>query len=329
MRTLWRWVRRLLLLLLGLVAGYIVYASWAWRDIPVATLEQQYGDATLQTAPIDGVPIRYRLHRARDTRAPVLVLIHSHFFEMGMWNTWVEQLADDFTLLRYDLSGHGLTGPDPSDVYTVQRDVALLDGLLAYLQISKAVLVGSSLGGNIAFHYAAAHPERISALTLINSGGLKRNKASRQGSIPSWADHVLPLLPPALLHRFVRWMVADDDKLDAATLRRFVHMWRRAGNRQAELNRLRQFHRGSADKTLAAVQAPSLILWGAANPQLPADHVERFRQALVNAERVESRIYPGVGHVIPLEAGIRSAADTAHFVRSLIPPTPRQEATPE
>jgi len=309
-------VRVLTVLILGLVA-YVAYASWAWRDLPIGTLESWYGDADLQTTAVDGVNIRYRLHPAPTSKAPVLVLIHSHFFEMGMWDLWVQALQPEFTLLRYDLSGHGLTGPDPSGVYTVARDVQLLRGLLAQLQLENVILVGSSLGGNIAFHYAAKYPQTVAGLALLNSGGTKRPDSRQRGKIPGWADILFPLVPTWALHRFVHWMVAHDDVLDAHTLERFVHMWRREGNRSAELERLRQFTTGDATAMLAAITAPTLVLWGEANPQLPPELADRFVRSLTAATQLSLHRYPGVGHVIPLEAPLRSAQDIAAFVRSL------------
>ncbi len=317
LRGLMRAVAGLLLLLALLLGGYVAYASYAWRDVPVADLEQRYGGDELQQARIDGVSIRYRLHRADVVQAPVLVLIHSHFFDMGMWDAWVAQLRGAFTILRYDLSGHGLTGPDPSGRYTVARDVRLLTGLLDHLRIDNALLVGSSLGGNIAFTLAAEQPERVAGLVLINSGGLKRRDAQQRGEIPGWADHIFPLVPPAALHRFVRWMVADDSVVTEDLLDRFVLMGRRQGNRSAELSRLRQFHTGDPAPLLQTITAPTLILWGGDNPQLAPELAPRFVSLLGAADSVQTHIYPGVGHLLPVEAPQRSAQHTAAFAQAV------------
>src|SRR5436189_4754905 len=126
-----RRVGMFLLVMLLALGGYIIYASQAYRDIPATELEQEYGGSDVQTAEVDGVPIRYRLEGS----GPVVVLIHSHYFDMKMWDAWMPVLTPHFTVLRYDLTGHGLTGPDPSGIYTVDRDVVLLHGLLHKLNI--------------------------------------------------------------------------------------------------------------------------------------------------------------------------------------------------
>ncbi len=315
MRSVLRWLLRILLALVALVLGYIAYASWAWRDIPVAELEQRYGDVHLQVAELDGVPVRYRLEGP--AQAPVLVLIHSHFFDMGIWDGWMLTLTQHYRVLRYDLSGHGLTGPDPTGDYRVQRDVDLLRGLLAKLQIDTHAVVGSSLGGNIAFTLAAQRPQNVNALVLINSGGLKRQSRGSGRGIPAWADQVFPLVPPLALERFLEWMIVDDRVIDAALKTRFVDMWRRDGNRAAELARLRQFESGNPDPLLAQITAPTLILWGEDNPQLPVALASEFQRKLSAAATVEVRTYVGAGHVLPLERPTASAADTVRFLQSL------------
>ncbi len=316
LRTLLRWLLRIvaglmLMIVVGL-AAYAGYATWAWADIPVATLSERYGDDALQVATIDGLPIRYRLQGPPGR--PVVALIHSHFLDMGMWDDWVDVLTPTYRVLRYDLAGHGLTGPDPSGRYGVDRDVELLRGLLDQLGIAHAHVVGSSLGGNIAFSFAARHPDRTDALVLVNSGGLKRKNSRGGGEIPAWADQVLPLIPPGALHRFLLWMAADDTAITAAVKTRFVDMFRRTGNRAAELERLRQFDTGDPEPLLAQVRSPTLILWGVDNPQLPVALADRFAGHLTRARQVAIRRYPGAGHLLPLERPQASARDTVDFL---------------
>ena len=299
----------LLLAVLAAIALYVVYALIAWRDIPIAEMERRYGGPDVSTAEVDGAPIRYRLEGS----GQAVVLIHNHFMDMGIWDVWAPALAEHHRVLRYDLTGHGLTGPDPSGVYTVQRDVQLLTALLDQLGIESAALIGSSLGGNIAFTFAAQHPERTHALTLINSGGLKRAGSNSEREMPGWADAVFPLVPPAAFRKFLHWFIVDDAVITPALEQRFVDGFRREGNRSAELGRLRQYDKGTPDAVLAKVTAPTLILWGADNPQLPVDMSVEFTEKLSQARSVDRISYPGAGHVLPLERPA-AVADVLEFL---------------
>lgn len=317
LRSLLKWLFRgllaLMLALLLALAAYVAYAHWAWRDLPAAALERKYGGSDLRSTLVDGVTLRYKLEGS----GPALVLVHSHYLDMGLWDGWMSALTPHYTVLRYDLTGHGLTGPDPAGAYNVARDVALLDGLLKQLQIETFAIVGSSLGGNIAFTLAAQQPQRVRALVLINSGGLKRANSRSRGEIPAWADHLMPLIPPAALRYFLRWMTADDRVVTDEEAERFVDLWRREGNRVAELARLRQFEIGEPDPLLATITAPTLVLWGQDNPQLPSELAAQFEQKLTGAVHVQRKLYPGAGHVLPLERPAESVADTLKFMQTL------------
>ncbi len=115
MMTLLRWMGRGFLALTLLFILSVAFLAWSNRDIPMAQLEREYGGADLKRLEVDGVNLAYRVTGS----GPPLVLIHSHFYTMRQWQRWVDALADDFTVIRYDLTSHGLTGPDPSGDYSL------------------------------------------------------------------------------------------------------------------------------------------------------------------------------------------------------------------
>jgi len=294
--------------LAALIVGWVSWSLVAYRDIPVTELERRYGGPDLARVDIDGVPLRYRVAGS----GPVLLLIHSHYFNMRMWDDWIPALAEHFTVVRFDMTSHGLTGPDSRGDYSMERDLALILGLLDHLRVEEFAVVGSSLGGNMAFHLASRYPRRVTHLVLANSGGLPR--PSNQGSIPVWVDYASYLTPTAAFRAFLEWMIADDSLVTDELVEEFHAMFRREGNRFAEFDRLRGFRREDPTRTLSAITAPVLILWGQDNPQLPPAQVDRFRELLVNAAGVESERYPGVGHVIPLEMPLRGSRRVRDFL---------------
>ena len=312
LRALFKIAAWMLGLLLGGIGLYIGYAHWAWADLTPAEIAQRHPLPELQVAMVDGVPLHYQLQGPAD--APTIVLIHNHFMDMGMWDSWVQGLREAYQVLRYDLSGHGRTGPDPSGIYTVERDVALLQGLLDSLGIHQAHIVGSSLGGNVAFGFVATQPERSLSLALINSGGMPRENNRAEGEIPPIADQIMPLLPPAAYRAFLQWMAVNDVVLTEKVQQRFVDMFRREGNRAAELSRLRQYEVRDPRPLLAQVRVPSLVLWGAENPQLPAALAQEFAAALVHSPSVNLRVIPEAGHILPLEQAEQSLQAYTDFL---------------
>jgi pimeloyl-ACP methyl ester carboxylesterase len=80
-------------------------------------------------------------------------------------------LQDRFRVGSLDLPGFGLTGPDPTGDYSDERSVTVLAALMDWLGIGKAAVVGSSMGGRIAWRLAAAEPARVSKLVLMAPDG--------------------------------------------------------------------------------------------------------------------------------------------------------------
>lgn len=308
-------ILRIFLRAIGVILTLAVIAlgwlGWSNRDVPVATLEQQYGGSNLQRLDVDGVQLRYKIEGS----GPPLVLLHSHFYNMRQWQPWVDELADRFTLIRYDLTSHGLTGPDPSEDYSRQRGTDLLDALLHHLGIERTAIAGSSTGGALAWYYAARFPDKVSQLILINAPGMPRvTNKYMEIPLPDWFGHVLYVLPESLFRPFLEAPVVDKSLISDELLEEFHLMYRRKGNRMAEFHRLRGWEKSDITATLEKITAPVLILRGEDNPQLPVEHAEQYAQALKNAERIKIHIYPGIGHVIPLEAPQQSALDTAAFI---------------
>lgn len=296
----------------ALLVVIALYLGWASRDISIAELEQRYGGDALQRIALDGVSLAYKV----EGTGPPLVLIHSHFYTMRQWQTWVDILAQDFTVIRYDLTSHGLTGPDPSHDYSRARGTLLLAKLLDHLQIERASVAGSSTGGALAWYFAAHYPQRIDKLILINAPGMPRvtNKYMERG-MPDWGWLAFYLIPEKLFKPFLEAAVVDNTLITDEGVHEFHQMYRGAGNRMAEFGRMRAWERGDIAPDLGKIRAPTLILWGEKNPQLPVEHVAQYAEKLINAASIDHHIYPDVGHVIPLELPEQSAADVRDFLQ--------------
>jgi hypothetical protein len=108
-----RWLRYLGYALGGiLLAGCVAFlvAAWIYRDIPAGVLEAKYTTPASRFLNVDGVRIHYR----DEGSGPPLVLIHANFASLLSWDDAVESLKNTHRILRFDMTGHGLTGPDPS-----------------------------------------------------------------------------------------------------------------------------------------------------------------------------------------------------------------------
>lgn len=98
---------------------------------------------------------------------PPLVLLHCLGVDHHFWD-FAEDLARDFTLVSYDLPGHGRS-PVPAGAYTIEDLSAQLAELLTRHKIARAHVAGISLGGLIAQHFAATRADMVDRLILIDT----------------------------------------------------------------------------------------------------------------------------------------------------------------
>lgn len=94
-----------------------------------------------------------------------LLFVHGFSFDMRTWDSQVEALSRYFQVVRYDLRGFGRSSV-PTGPYSHVRD---LHALIEYLGLSAPVLIGLSLGANVALRYALDYPN-VRGLILASSG---------------------------------------------------------------------------------------------------------------------------------------------------------------
>lgn len=117
-------------------------------------------------------------HVERSGSGDPVVLIHGVGLDLGMWDELVQVLAGKFELIRYDMLGHGAT-PLCSTAPILDNYVRQLEKLLEELSLSRPCIVGYSMGGLVAGHFAAKYPNRLSHLVLMNTI-FRRNEAEQQ-----------------------------------------------------------------------------------------------------------------------------------------------------
>ncbi len=284
----------------------------AYRDVPAATVEAKWANPPSRFIVIDGVRIHYRDEGA----GPVVVLLHANYASLFMWEPWAAALKDRYRVIRLDMTGHGLTGADPTGDYTLPRTVELFSRFVDALGLERFTVGGTSLGGTVAMHYTVTHPGRIERLLLVSPGSLEKEVRGRTTprEVPRVADVFAHVTPRFLASALLRAGYGDPDRVSDAVVDEWYEMWRREGNRPAMLARLRQYVSGDVESRIAAVRVPVLLLWGEENTRVPVALAYEFRDLLAGAPSVDLQVLPGIGHMAVQEA----PADTARRVRAYL-----------
>jgi pimeloyl-ACP methyl ester carboxylesterase len=278
----------------------------------------------LEETTLHGHRVRYRI----GGDGPVILLIHGITGSSAQWETTMELLESDFTVIAPDLLGHGESAKPRGD-YSLGAYASGLRDLLAWLEVPAATVVGHSLGGGIAMQFAYQFPERCERLGLVNSGGLGRevNIVLRAAALPG-AELVLPLIA-ANWSRSVG--VAVSDALGRLGLRLgsdIAEMGRGYASlidseaRSAFLHTLRAViepggQRVSAvDRLYLAEELPTLIVWGERDPLIPVKHAYTAHEAMPGS-RLE--LFADAGHFPQLEEPVRFAGVLADFMAQTEP----------
>jgi pimeloyl-ACP methyl ester carboxylesterase len=123
----------------------------------------------------DGVNIHYEIHGS----GPPLLLTHGYSSTSAMWQGQIEALSKQHKLILWDMRGHGQSDyPDDAAAYSEAFTVADMAALLDKAGAGSAIVGGLSLGGYMSLAFYRAHPERVRALLIIDTGpGFKKDEA--------------------------------------------------------------------------------------------------------------------------------------------------------
>jgi pimeloyl-ACP methyl ester carboxylesterase len=123
----------------------------------------------------DGVRLHYDVYGS----GPVLLLTHGYSSTSAMWQGQIDALSKHHQLVLWDMRGHGQSGyPSDPSAYSEAHTVADMAALLDQVGAREAIVGGLSLGGYMSLAFHRAHPNRVRALLIIDTGpGFKKDDA--------------------------------------------------------------------------------------------------------------------------------------------------------
>ena len=294
------------------LAILIALALMIRADIPAEELKARYTTPSSRFMNVDGANLHYR----DEGQGIPIILLHGTAASLHTWDGWSAELSKQYRVLRLDLPGFGLTGPNACGSYSIDYYRDLLLHFMDSLGIKQAHIGGSSLGGQIAFDFAAMHPERVQKLILVSPTGVTNANDKRitlpfrMAQTPLLRHSLRYVTPRFIVEQSLKEVYGDDSRLKPETIRLSHDLLLREGNRRAFIDRLNTVDIDNLHK-LAQVQAPTLILWGEADAWVPFTDAHRFQQGIRGAQL---KLYAGAGH-IPME---EQAQETVQDVLSFL-----------
>ena len=140
-------------------------------DLDPSALERKYATPPSRFVIAGGI----RFHIRERGQGPTIVLIHGQSAHLYLWEAAAELLAKDHHVISLDMPGHGLTGPDAQERYSFAGLANSVHALVEALGLDRFALAGNSLGGAVSTQYAITHPEKLTALFLLDGIGAPRD----------------------------------------------------------------------------------------------------------------------------------------------------------
>ena len=284
----------LIILLIILIKGAI------YSDISVEELKKEYANEHSKFIEINEMQVHFR----DEGEGFPIVLVHGTASSLHTWDAWTNELKKTNRVIRMDLPAFGITGPNKNADYSIESYTTFLHSFVEKLNLDKFHLAGNSLGGNIAWNYAAEHPAKVEKLILVDASGLPTNKEPpaifKMAKTPVLRSLFLYVTPKMLITKNIKEVYADDDKVTDELVTRYHKMALRAGNRQAFIDRAKTDFKLDAKintDRLKSIQTPTLLIWGAKDLWIPLDNGKRMNRILVNSKL---EVLENSGHV-PME----------------------------
>jgi pimeloyl-ACP methyl ester carboxylesterase len=164
--------------------------------------------------------LKFHVHRWSGSKSEPIVLLHGWGDTGETFQFVVDAMPDDRTLLAIDHRGFGRT-EWPQDGYWFPDYLADLDGWLDLISPDAPVtLVGHSMGGNIAAHYAGVRPERVRHVVNLEGFGLQATASDQApGRYAQWLNEVKAAEQFASYANY-----PDFDRLAESLVRRHRHL---------------------------------------------------------------------------------------------------------
>jgi len=256
---------------------------------------------------------------ARGEGVPV-VFVHGFSNDRFVWEDLARALPERFRPIAYDLRGHGDSGWSLDCRYHLQDHARDLRVVFDALGLTRAAIVGHSMGGNVATLFASQNPERVRALALVDTGpalgtdawrrasGDVSEQARAYGDVAEYRKLLglaYPLASPATLDRLARSSLVQrcdgrfEPKLDPVLLELL-----------GTDEQLRETEALLWD-ALAKLRCPVLLARGERSAMLPETVARKMTSVIADALLVQ---IPNAGHAVMFDNGAALGAALVDFL---------------
>jgi len=236
-----------------------------------------------------------------------VLLLHGFGTCNFLWRAVAPEIADaGQTAYAIDLFGHGQSDRPADADFGIAEQAEYLDAAMTAMRVSRGVIVGVDIGGDVAMRLAATRADRVEKLVLINTPAfddlpakditrMQRRTAKFAFRLSRGVMGAAPLLEGVL-----KGSVADPEKMPMKLVARYLAPFVGPGGANHLLTLGSSISNSDIDEDdMKEIQAPTLIIWGEEDRWCDSKVPDRLAATIPDARVVK---LPGIGRLVPEES---------------------------
>ena len=217
-------------------------------------------------AEVWGHKIRY-LEEGRSDKT--IILVHGLGGSAERWLKIIPRLSAKYRVIAPDMIGFGYSDK-PSEDYTIDFLARFLSAFINNMGLKSAILVGTSLGGQVAAHCASTN-DAIEKIVLVAPSGAMKS------STPVIDAYMMAALyPNHVSAREAFAMMSRSGTVDDFTVNDFVKRMTTPNAKLAFISSVLGIKNSRIEESLERIMVPTLIVWGRQDRMIPIDHADKF-----------------------------------------------------
>lgn len=223
---------------------------------------------------------------------------HSLLLDRRMFEAQVADLAHEFRVFNIDFRGHGGSAVPPRG-FTILQQAEDYEKVLDHFGLESAAIVGLSMGGMAAMHFAIAHPGRVRGLVLMNTSARREPPRARAKEMALAVSARLFGVRPFIRKQVEPLMFGERFRAERPDI---VSEW---SDRMGALDRTGLYRgvmmvlsRPAVGPRLVDVRAPTMVIAGDQDVATPPELGQEIADAIPGAV---FRLLPRTGHISTVE----------------------------